>query len=330
MNPPTEIEWTVYDKVFENKEDGTEEHLTKKAKIYRVADNSYIDITELRTSYPTSNFANFKKFKELEEDVGVKLTKVVTEGTVRKTYVHERILETVLRWYGLDENTVINKFVIPQLQIFKRYINNRYPILVHIKKQYASATEYCKHRSKHATEWKRCKSTDKYIKNYAKVNKINADDVIKYGLGYNSKHMWIPCELLPCLAQWGSFNFNLTEFQETLAIDIKNISLYCKVDLKTGVIEDIRGGYVYCVSNPLYGDAYKVGCTKKDPESRVREFNSTNMLVDFKLEFAKKVDDCYAMEKELHLLLAECRVRPDREFFKCPLEEIKDMFDGLG
>ena len=69
---------------------------------------------------------------------------------------------------------------------------------------------------------------------------------------------------------------------------------------------------------------------KRTPDSRVQDLNSSNTFIDFKLEFAKKVDDCYAMEKELHLLLAEYRVRPDREFFKCPLEEIKDMFDGLG
>lgn len=74
MNPPTEIEWVIYDTVVieENKEEGILEYrMTKKAKIYRM-DNSYIDITELRTPYPNSEFSHFKKFKELEEEVGVK------------------------------------------------------------------------------------------------------------------------------------------------------------------------------------------------------------------------------------------------------------------
>jgi hypothetical protein len=111
---------------------------------------------------------------------------------------------------------------------------------------------------------------------------------IKKGIGYDNDDVWIPCELLPCLAQWHSCAFNLPEFQEALDIDIKNISLYCKVDFKTGEIEDIRSGYVYCVSNLLHGDIYKVGCTKRTPYSRVRELNSTNIFIDFELEFSKK------------------------------------------
>jgi hypothetical protein len=331
MNHPTEIEWVVYDTVVikENKEEDIKEYrITKNAKIYRTAD-SYIDITELRLSYPRYEFAKFKKFSELEKEVGVKLIKVIPREGIKKTFVHERILENVLRWYELDEINVINKFVIPQIQICKQYINNKIPILVHIKKQYASASEYCLYHNKQVSEWKRCKSTEKYINNYAKVNRINTDDVVKQGLGYNSRYVWIPCELLPCLAQWCSCDFNLPEFFETLSIDIKNIALYHNEDFKIEEIKNTNNGYVYCVSNPLYGDVYKIGCTKKDPNSRVKQLNSTNIFVEFKLEFSKEVDDCYATEKELHTTLAEYRVRADREFFKTDLDKIKKIFDEV-
>jgi hypothetical protein len=208
-------------------------------------------------------------------------------------------------------------------------MNGKTPILVHIKSKYVNASKFCINRNTQINRWNRLKYIDTNVKKYAKDNNINTDDVVKKGLEYDSGDVWIPCEMLPCLAQWCGCEFNLPKFLEALSIDMKDISSYCKVDFKTGEIEDTKKGYVYCVSNPLYGNVYKVGCTKRTPDSRVQELNSTNTFIDFKLEFAKKVDDCYAMEKELHLLLAECRVRPDREFFKCPLEEIKDMFEKV-
>jgi hypothetical protein len=92
-----------------------------------------------------------------------------------------------------------------------------------------------------------------------------------------------------------------------------------------------RVGYVYCLSNPAYQSKYKVGCTKRDPYTRMQELYTTGVAEEFKLEFAKKVIDFKKQEKIVHKLICEKGDRPNkkREFFVLDLNEIKNIFDTI-
>jgi hypothetical protein len=86
------------------------------------------------------------------------------------------------------------------------------------------------------------------------------------------------------------------------------------------------------MSNKAFPDLYKVGFTKKHPETRRRELsNRTCCPYDFEICFAKNVEDCVKSEKLLHTVIAKYgeRVNPNREFFKIPLESIELCFEMI-
>jgi hypothetical protein len=93
-------------------------------------------------------------------------------------------------------------------------------------------------------------------------------------------------------------------------------------------------GYIYCFSNDQIEDVYKIGRTTRDPITRLNEANNSGtwnitQQVTYKFEFAKRVNDCCAMEKNIHDILGsfDTRVYPNREFFKLSLTTIKKIFD---
>lgn len=92
-------------------------------------------------------------------------------------------------------------------------------------------------------------------------------------------------------------------------------------------------GYIYCFSNDQIEDVYKIGRTTRDPITRLNEANNSGTWnitqVTYKFEFAKKVNDCCFMEKNIHDILEtfNTRVYPNREFFKLSLTTIKKIFD---
>jgi hypothetical protein len=92
-------------------------------------------------------------------------------------------------------------------------------------------------------------------------------------------------------------------------------------------------GYIYCFSNDQIEDVYKIGRTTRDPITRLNEANSSGTWnitqVTYKFEFAKRVNDCCGMEKNIHDILGsfDTRVYPNREFFKLSLTTIKKIFD---
>ena len=83
-------------------------------------------------------------------------------------------------------------------------------------------------------------------------------------------------------------------------------------------------GYIYVMSNPIMAqDTFKVGFTEKTPPERLKEANgSTWALPNFKLEFAKKVNDAKDKEQKIHRALSSFgkRIHPKREFFVVPLK----------
>ena len=91
-------------------------------------------------------------------------------------------------------------------------------------------------------------------------------------------------------------------------------------------------GYIYCFSNPSMQGILKVGMTKRTPQSRLSEANSSDTWrppTPYKIEFAKKVSNSSQKEKTLHILLDQYtdRIHPRREFFRVSPEEVLKFFD---
>ena len=90
-------------------------------------------------------------------------------------------------------------------------------------------------------------------------------------------------------------------------------------------------GYLYCISNPYMPGILKVGITKRSPDERLKEANSSDTwrLPAYKIEFAKKVLDPCQKEKVLHKLLEQYTLRehPRREWFRVSKEEVHTFFD---
>jgi len=87
-------------------------------------------------------------------------------------------------------------------------------------------------------------------------------------------------------------------------------------------------GYIYCMTTPAFKDGLvKIGLTMRTPEERRRELASTGVPLPFVVEFAKRVFDPAEKEKCLHSILEDKRVNCDREFFLCPVAEVRALFE---
>lgn len=82
-----------------------------------------------------------------------------------------------------------------------------------------------------------------------------------------------------------------------------------------GACED-GGGWIYILSTRDAPTILKIGMTTRTVDERVKEINaSTGVLYPYSARAAFRVDDPGKTERAIHLRLAECRIRPDREFF---------------
>ncbi len=89
-------------------------------------------------------------------------------------------------------------------------------------------------------------------------------------------------------------------------------------------------GYIYCLSNPSFQpDLYKIGYTTMGLHKRINALYKTGVPTKFVLHFAKKVRKCREAERDIHAKLKRNRVNPSREFFKCPLLNIKNVFEKM-
>lgn len=90
----------------------------------------------------------------------------------------------------------------------------------------------------------------------------------------------------------------------------------------TGMYGRDRQGYVYVLTNPAMPGVVKIGRTRRDPRTRLRELSSaTGVPVPFRLAGAVRAKDADAAEREIHERLRRRRVSHRREFFRCGVEE---------
>lgn len=93
------------------------------------------------------------------------------------------------------------------------------------------------------------------------------------------------------------------------------------------------GGHIYILSTRSQPNLLKIGVTERSVEQRVREINSaTGVAIPFGIRAVWRVRDAGSVERDIHRLLAEYRVRSDREFFemdfRLALQLVNDYLNG--
>jgi hypothetical protein len=94
--------------------------------------------------------------------------------------------------------------------------------------------------------------------------------------------------------------------------------------------EIIEGGYVYVLYNPIYdryGEIYKIG-QAKDVKDRLKSY-STSYPEESEIKYSIKHPYYKELEKVVHLILKEYRMKNNREYFKCSLDLIKETLDKV-
>lgn len=81
-------------------------------------------------------------------------------------------------------------------------------------------------------------------------------------------------------------------------------------------------GWVYVVSNPSMAGLLKVGFSMKDPNIRVRDFDSAATPTPYRLEFDMLVVEPRMVEQAAHSLLRS--LNAGKEWFRCSLDQAKD------
>ena len=89
---------------------------------------------------------------------------------------------------------------------------------------------------------------------------------------------------------------------------------------------------IYAFSNPCMPGILKVGMTKRDIKSRLKEANSSDTWrppLPFQIELAKYVTNYKQKEKDIHALFSHLgkRINPKKEFFETTLDEVKLIFN---
>ncbi|USR61600.1 GIY-YIG nuclease family protein [Lelliottia amnigena] len=88
-------------------------------------------------------------------------------------------------------------------------------------------------------------------------------------------------------------------------------------------------GWVYVLSNEAMPGIFKIGMTTSSPEVRAREVSQgTGVPMPYVVEHAFHSYQPRQDEAEIHDLLGEYRLNPNREFFKCEMDIILDAIAG--
>lgn len=98
-----------------------------------------------------------------------------------------------------------------------------------------------------------------------------------------------------------------------------NTLRYCKCFLGefSCTKSNVDSGYIYLLSTKSEPDILKIGMTKRSVDERVKEINSaTGVLFPYAARKVFRVNDSSTAEREIFQMLSDCRLRPDREFFR--------------
>lgn len=110
--------------------------------------------------------------------------------------------------------------------------------------------------------------------------------------------------------------------QSIKSLQKANFLLYCNNYLYYNTSNIKAEEYIYILSRKEEPDILKIGMTTRNVQKRVNEINSaTGVLYPYSARKVYKVKNCHQVEKDIHILLENYRIRADREFFKIPFRE---------
>ena len=116
-----------------------------------------------------------------------------------------------------------------------------------------------------------------------------------------------------------------SSFEHAKLTLINSNFLYCLAKYQSELGEHVsepNAGWVYILSKREQPDILKIGMTHRSISQRVKEINSaTGVLIPFAARHVFRVNDAARAEREVFELLAEYRLRSDREFFKLPFSK---------
>ncbi|MEQ9869176.1 GIY-YIG nuclease family protein [Pectobacterium odoriferum] len=100
------------------------------------------------------------------------------------------------------------------------------------------------------------------------------------------------------------------------------------MELPSGVRSE---GWVYVLSNEFMPGIFKIGMTTHEPEERATQISQgTGIPAPFIVKAAYFSANPRGDEEKIHQHLSECRINPNREFFKCSFEEVDEAFYEIG
>lgn len=107
---------------------------------------------------------------------------------------------------------------------------------------------------------------------------------------------------------------------------INFLLLCCIVYLYKRYQQSKNSGYVYVISNVIYGKhIYKIGMTRrKNPYVRIKELNNAALTHDFDVHIMFKCINSYVTEQKLHSVLSQYHY--SKEFFCCDKKTILSAF----
>ncbi len=103
---------------------------------------------------------------------------------------------------------------------------------------------------------------------------------------------------------------------------------YCDNYLNFNINSESPSEYLYILSRRNEKDILKIGMTTRNVQKRVNEINSaTGIIYPFSARKVFKVKNSKLVEKDVHNMLSEYRLRTDREFFKINYAEACRIID---
>lgn len=82
-------------------------------------------------------------------------------------------------------------------------------------------------------------------------------------------------------------------------------------------------GVIYILTTPFMPDIFKIGRTERNVEDRIKPLDTTSMPAPFRCVYAAEVNDVVIVEKRIHNIFIDKRIRRNREFFeKGSLEQL--------
>ena len=76
-----------------------------------------------------------------------------------------------------------------------------------------------------------------------------------------------------------------------------------------------KDGYIYVISNSNFPNYYKIGVTE-DIHSRLRTYQTSSPLRNYKIEYYIRHPDCYSAEKEIHQRMKPFATNIKNEWFE--------------